>query len=230
SLNHNQTKAIRKWLDTVEDIDTYFYKDYEKVRALATLVEAQPDAVLEYIRKHFRHRPAKFAQPPQTLYSPTAHQFTARYSLRNINSHLNPGDLSLVENYVKACHKRRGQKDGRRSVNKGPYRCTFDNCGYQTKRVFDWRRHEENHEPQELWLCNACPRSDGQNPFLVHRKDKFQKHAQKSHPNLDPIEVLDSSKLDFKGDFDSHCPLCSYSAFTSWDERCQHIVMHFENE
>lgn len=45
--------------------------------------------------------------------------------------------------------------NSRISVSAGPYRCTFG-CRYRTKRTFDWRHHEETHEPHfERYLARA---------------------------------------------------------------------------
>jgi len=65
--------------------------------------------------------------------------------LTEADDHLPPTTIDLVEKYVKACRCTRNK--GSHPVNTGPYKCTFG-CGHRTKRAFDWRRHEETHEPQ----------------------------------------------------------------------------------
>jgi hypothetical protein len=95
--------------------------------------------------------------------------------------------------------------------------------------VFDWRRHEETHSPQELWLCHYCVQNSDQTPFLVNRRDKFLRHAKEIHKEREAEDVLDISRVDFHPEFDPHCPLCPDTT-SSWEDRCKHIIAHFEDE
>jgi hypothetical protein len=208
----------------------------ERIRGLATAIETSPQLTAQYIKvQHKNHidtgQPSDVKRPRNVRLE---HHFLTRrpsdiHSLADANPHLSTTTLSLVERYVAACRRRRSQTDGRRSVNKGPFRCTFG-CGYETKRAFDWRRHEETHEPQELWLCNICRQRDTLNPFLVNRKDKFLRHVSDKHGEVGVEEVLDKSKVDFRPRAVQGCPLCELEKSWSWDERCKHVLGHFEDE
>lgn len=235
-LTHKQKKFIRQWFESFATDQPQRFPPSETINALATLVQASQQTVLDYINK-------KYITPETTVASsrlqdPESHPLAddrqrkdtfAGYTVKDANRHLAPATLQLVEKYVAACQRRRAQIDGRRSVNAGPFRCTFG-CGYQTKRAFDWRRHEETHEPQELWLCLLCYQNNHeQNPFLVNRKDKFLKHAKEAHKGWEAETVLDMSKVDFHANFNPQCPLCP-EVSQSWDERCRHILGHYEDE
>ncbi|KAF2466175.1 uncharacterized protein BDR25DRAFT_194397, partial [Lindgomyces ingoldianus] len=150
------------------------------------------------------------------------------YSVAEANKHLPRDQLDLVEKYIQVCKRRRAQSDGRRVVTVGPFKCTFG-CGRSTKYSFDWRRHEELHEPQELWLCYLCLEGKEPNPFLIGRRDKFIKHAKDYHKSLEHELVLERSKLDFRPNIQLQCPFCS-KCFKSWDKRCRHILSHYEDE
>ncbi|KAF2471519.1 uncharacterized protein BDR25DRAFT_259910, partial [Lindgomyces ingoldianus] len=234
-ITSKQKRFIRKWYEDFVKGQGNAFLAYEDVIALATLVKAPPHPVNEYIHRKFispatTHSPThsnlqETRQPMnrmQSYYSPP------NYSLKEANQHLPKEDLRLVENYVIGCQRRRAQKDGRRRVNEGPFKCTFG-CGYRTKRPYDWRRHEETHEPQELWLCYLCRQKNEQNPFLVNRKDKFLKHAKDAHKQYDPEDLFGMSKVDFHAHVDPKCPLCPEDC-TSWDDRCKHILAHYEDD
>ncbi|KAF1921970.1 hypothetical protein BDU57DRAFT_564223 [Ampelomyces quisqualis] len=135
--------------------------------------------------------------------------------------------LALVERYVSIC-RRRSQNGDRRSVNTGLYRCTFG-CGYCTKCVFDWRRHEETHKSQELWLCSICAAADVNNPFLVNRKDNFLKHVADKHAQMAAETLLEKGKVPFVPRKEWECARCAEDS-GSWDERCRHVLGHFEDE
>jgi hypothetical protein len=234
-LNNKQKRFIRKWLDDFAEGHTNLLPD--DIRALATLVKAPQQPILDYINAKLAIMPTNSihlsdqrqvhlsASKPRAEHSPGS---STGYSLVEANKHLLPGTLQLVEKYVKASQRRRASTDGRRRVNKGPFRCTFS-CGYATKRAFDWRRHEETHEPQELWLCHFCCQNNVENPFLVNRRDKFIKHARDAHTGRDPEDVLEMSKVDFVAKFDPKCPLCP-QVHETWDDRCKCILSHYDDE
>ncbi|KAF2117606.1 hypothetical protein BDV96DRAFT_489824, partial [Lophiotrema nucula] len=236
-LSNKQKSFIRQWYeDFANGQASSSYLASEQVNALATLLRVPVQPVMDYINKKYIN-PSNYL-PANSDFAPTsgrAHDpkrrppFQPDYSLTEANQHLHSTTLSLVERYVQACQRRRAQNDGRRSVNDGPFRCTFG-CGYRTKRAFDWRRHEETHEPQELWLCLVCSQKGEQNPFLVNRKDKFLKHAKDAHKDgWEPEVVLEMSRVDFRGTFDPQCPNCPTTSDT-WDDRCRHILGHYEDE
>lgn len=232
-LDNEQKKFIQNWFEVFAKGQSHPYLAIEEVHALATLVKGPPQLVWDYLNHQcippssHSHQGTRHLDPPSTMHRAKNSNYT-RYSLTESNKHLPPTTLDQVAKYVHASHRRRAQSDGRRTVNYGPFRCTFG-CGYRTKRPFDWRRHEETHEPQELWLCHFCCQHEDQNPFLVNRRDKFLKHARDVHEGRDAEEVLDMSKLDFRANFDPSCPMCSEVSET-WDDRCKHVLGHYEDE
>lgn len=232
-LTKKQKMFIRQWKNLAKQESLPFLA-HEEVNALATLMGVPPQPVLEYIHRKFIAPSA--AQSTNNFQLPQSHTLpkpqpssTSGYSFREANQHMPAATLESAENYVFACHRRRPQSDGRRTINDGPFRCTYG-CGYRTKRPFDWKRHEETHEPQELWLCHLCVQNDDQNPFLVNRKDKFLGHIKGSHKGWEPEKILNMSKLKFNADFNPRCPFCSDEISTSWEERCKHIIAHYEDE
>jgi hypothetical protein len=232
SLTKRQHRLLRQWYEDFAQPDVAPSLSDEHMIAFATAIQARSELVIDYVRRRRRSiASAGYAvqNEQQACRSPgTVRTSTELYTLAGANSHLLPPTLNLVNKYVSACRRRRSSNDGRRSVNSGPYRCTFD-CGYRTKRAFDWRRHEETHEPQELWLCCICSQTDMNNPFLVNRKDKFLKHASDKHATSGPETVLDKSKLAFVPRAELGCRYCGEEC-GNWDERCRHVLGHFEDE
>jgi hypothetical protein len=231
-LKKKQKRFIQRWYNTFGKGDSGSFLANENVNALATLIKVAPQLVMEYTHQQFAVGP--IAKAPKnshisgpSIFTESSLSPTPGYSFVEANRHLPAPTLEIVEKYIVACHRRRPQTDGRRRVNQGTFRCTYG-CGYQTKRPFDWKRHEETHEPQELWLCHLCFQSQDQNPFLVNRRDKFLGHSKSSHKNWDPEAVLEMSKLDFHANFDPQCPVCP-ERLGNWDERCKHIQQHYED-
>lgn len=234
NLTPRQKKFIRQWYETFASEQSRSFPVHEKITALATLVQTSSQSIVEYLnKKYFDYDRNSVSIGRQTSTSPYLPDHIGRrdhhisYNLKEANRHLPPHIISLVEKYVNASQRRRAQSDGRRNVNNGPYLCTYG-CGYRTKRAFDWRRHEEIHEPQELWLCHLCCQNNEQNPFLVNRKDKFLKHVKDAHKDWEPETVLDMSKVDFHANFNPQCPLCREST-TSWEDRCRHVLAHYDD-
>jgi hypothetical protein len=232
SLTKRQHRLLRQWYEDFAQPDVAPSLSDEHMVAFATAIQARSELVIDYVRRRRRSiATAGYAvqNEQQARRSPgSVRASTESYTLAGANSHLPPPTMTLVNKYISVCRRRRSPNDGRRSVNSGPYRCTFD-CGYRTKRAFDWRRHEETHEPQELWLCCICSQTDMNNPFLVNRKDKFLKHASDKHTASGPETVLDKSKLEFVPRAELGCRYCGEEC-GNWDERCRHVLGHFENE
>ncbi|CAO2658658.1 Nn.00g063810.m01.CDS01 [Neocucurbitaria sp. VM-36] len=241
-LAAKQRKFVRQWFDTFARSDPQLALSNESICALATLIQARPQIIYEYLSKTHPSLNNKTTQSPTNSQMETTspqqqegQQDTPEpYTLTTANAHLPPSILSLVTRYITTCRRPRLRADGRRSVNTGPYRCTFA-CGYRTKRAFDWRRHEETHEPQELWLCTFCSQQqDGgkKEPFLVSRKDKFLKHAKECHKEWMPEKVLELSRVDYRPRGEVKCPICGWrgEGVAAWDERCRHVLGHFEDE
>ncbi|KAH7085001.1 hypothetical protein BKA63DRAFT_559665 [Paraphoma chrysanthemicola] len=233
SLQKKQIRLLRLWHEEFTDLGPGSRPPKEHIEALALVICAQPHLVAEFFEQGL------WRLDDETGYNyditdgdrTPSRQFRHSkqpYTLAQANSHLNAMTLASVEKYVSACRRRRSQNDGRRSVNTGPFKCTFG-CGYRTKRAFDWRRHEETHEPQELWLCIICIQRDANNPFLVNRKDKFLKHTTDKHADYPLEKVLEESKVDFVPRAEWSCVYCG-DENDSWDDRCRHVLAHFEDE
>jgi hypothetical protein len=225
SLRH----LLQRWYKDFVQPDRTELPPVEHIEALAMLIQAQPQLIRQCIDQKCEGSNAvgdktktehqdQISPRPETSPAPT-------YSLTEANSHLESTTLALIEKYISACRRRRSPNDGRRSVNTGPYSCSFS-CGYRTKRAFDWRRHEETHEPQELWLCSVCGTLT---PFLVNRKDKFLKHVADRHKARDAERVLEKSKVAFVPRAELGCRTCGERS-ASWDERCRHVLGHYEDE
>jgi hypothetical protein len=222
-------RLLQQWYTDFIQPDKTDLPPVEHIDALAMLIQAQPQLITQHIDQKCKGSNAvedtknpksqyQTSPPPETSPDPT-------YSLAKANHHLDSLTLALIEKYISTCRRRRSPNDGRRSVNTGPYHCTFS-CGYRTKRTFDWRRHEETHEPQELWLCSVCSIST---PFLVNRKDKFLKHVADKHGARDVEQVLEKSKVAFVPRAKLGCRICGERS-ASWDERCRHVLGHYEEE
>ncbi|KAH7125456.1 hypothetical protein B0J11DRAFT_434742 [Dendryphion nanum] len=232
-LRPEQKDFIKHWFKKIGNCQESPYLANEEINAFATLVKAPPQAISEYIHKRLNSTTGAGIHTDSTIAAhqrprDSLQQSNNTYTVREANKHLDSTTLDCIEKYVLASQRRRTQSDGRRRVNQGPYRCTFG-CGYCTKRSFDWRRHEETHEPQELWHCHLCKQNGETVPFLVNRKDKFIQHAKDSHKGRDAEDVLEMSSLDFRAKFNPRCPMCT-SIFETWDERCKHVILHYEDE
>ena len=245
-LDSDQKDFIRQWYTTFAKSKSQTLLSSDSMSALSTLTQARPQLILAYIRDLCSDI-SDSNQPPiiQEYGTVSTQQHLSSciqkpYILSTANDHLPQTTLHLVNKYINTCRRIRPRTDRRRSVNSGPYRCTFG-CGYRTKRTFDWRRHEETHEPQELWLCTLCQKhsdkmdeqkdTDGsrKEPFLVSRKDKFLRHARECHKDWLSERVLDISRVDYRPRGELDCPRCGVRS-RSWDERCRHVLGHFEDE
>jgi len=243
-MTKEQSGLLQQWYKGFARPEVAPILHNDRILAFATAIQSEPGLVINYVRQRrnsndtmkrsadeqdVEETPPRSENPDTPSPEP--------YSFATANKHLPPAILPIVESYVSGCQRRRSHNDGRRSVNTGPYRCTFG-CGYQTKRAFDWRRHEETHEPQELWLCDICPHHE---PFLVNRRDKFldhvaRKHAGK-HAGVTADAVVDRCKLEFVPRPMLVCPASvrleceeKRAGRTGWDERCKHILGHFDDD
>ncbi|KAH5329980.1 hypothetical protein HBI23_129050 [Parastagonospora nodorum] len=235
NMTKEQSGLLQRWYKGFARPEVAPTLHDDRIVAFATAIRSEPRLVINYVRQRRNSNDTmkRIAEDQDTEESPPRSgkkedPTPEPYTLTTANKHLPPTILPIVERYVSGCRRRRSQNDGRRSVNTGPYRCTFG-CGYRTKRAFDWRRHEETHEPQELWLCDICGQTDSHNPFLVNRKDKFMKHVADKHAEVAADTVLDKSKLEFVPRTELGCRYCGEES-ASWDERCRHVLGHFEVE
>ncbi|KAH8730072.1 hypothetical protein GQ44DRAFT_747083 [Phaeosphaeriaceae sp. PMI808] len=231
----NKLAIISLWYENLVQREAESNIPNDRMDALATAISAPPQLVTEFIQSRRSSNDDTYqdsgSERQGRAISPSRRMSDSdseSYSVIEANNHLPPMILKPVEKYVSACRRRRSQNDGRRSVNTGPFRCTFG-CGYRTKRAFDWRRHEETHEPQELWLCSLCIQRDTQNPFLVNRKDKFIKHVTDKHGGWGADKALAKSKVEFVPRAELGCSFCNVESI-NWDERCRHVLGHYEDE
>ncbi|KAF2846344.1 hypothetical protein T440DRAFT_433031 [Plenodomus tracheiphilus IPT5] len=235
TLTARQRGFIRRWHANFAQSDAVSEKSGDIAGALAILIGARPMPVNNFISR-LNIGTASEEESLDTEYldvspSPKHHKRLKSTTSANIaiaNAHLSAPTLALVQRYMTICRRQRSRTDGRRTVNKGPFRCTFG-CGYHTARVFDWRRHEETHEPQELWLCSLCYKFNSDNPFMVSRKDKFLRHARESHGEVEADKILEDSRLGFVPRGGLKCDLCGEEC-DNWEDRCRHILTHFEEE
>lgn len=79
------------------------------------------------------------------------------------------------------------------------YQCT-QSCGTSFGRKDDWRRHEEQHYPQEGWICDldataivkgilTCSYCDTQDPETDHAINNHQKRAASNHCKNKPLDA-----------------------------------------
>ncbi|OCK78056.1 hypothetical protein K432DRAFT_302812 [Lepidopterella palustris CBS 459.81] len=242
-VSKKQSKFIRKWYrDFVENQQFPLGDDEfltaDKISALAILIKLQPRTVHDWITKNLMGTNATVTSTEDHRYTWTSQrraEETTALGLHppqaQVTDDIQPLPdeiLELIQNHERARNRVRTTSDGRRRVNRGKYECTF-RCGYRTKNVFDWKRHEENHQPQNFWLCTVCRQSDQPIDFLVHRSDKLLKHAQEKHKGRDPKDILNTSKLDYIAGFKSPCGFCGHP-FSSWEDRNKHILDHFDGQ
>jgi hypothetical protein len=208
---------------------------FDEINAMATLIKAPSLLVWEYLNSSPSTRPIIISDPDTSTIStilgaqsPTPKLSDTASSLASLNPHFPRGVFSKVEKYIDSAHCRRSEKDGRRRRNEGHLRCTFG-CVYHTKRPYDWKRHEETHLPQDLWLCYLCCQKSEEKTFLVNRKDKFSKHVELVHKEFGKGDVLEWSKLKFHAETSFACPFCEVLEKT-WEGRCRHVQAHYEDE
>jgi hypothetical protein len=68
-------------------------------------------------------------------------------------------------------------------------------------------------------------------PFLVNRKDKFARHVGDKHKGCE-VGVVEESRVDFRARGVLGCGVCGKGGgeVWSWDERCRHVLGHFEEQ
>ena len=234
-----QRKFMRRWYKGfLGERGQQAYLSNDHVKALATLIDLRPQTVHNWICQNLID-PSGSAQPEEAfIFTGLDQEASLESGLQtpngpdtsnsNENSHLSREIIQLIESHVETCNNKRARSDGRRRVNVGKYECTFG-CGYRTKRAFDWKRHEENHQPQNFWLCSVCRQREMPRYFLVHRNDKLLKHIQDKHAGYNPEDAVKSSEVAYKANFKLQCGFCGHT-FESWEERNKHILQHFDGE
>lgn len=228
SLNDNQRHLLMRWQLDLGKRSPSSHLSADILNAWSIILEAPAYAIDKYLSS--AQHDAFFEgqhRPDDTPRSPSPQATPLQSSLAKLNPSLDSSTIAQIESYILSARRERCRTDGRRRVNQGHLECTFK-CGYRTKRAYDWRRHEETHEPQELWACHLCRQDDDQKLFLVNRKDKLQKHARAMHPQCNVDELIRDSQIQLPQNlFDSKCGSCG-ERFDSWEKRCRHLVTHFE--
>ena len=101
------------------------------------------------------------------------------------------------------------------------YACSFCDKAFSRKGV--WKRHEESlHEPQREWCCfeSGCNRK-----FTA--RNKFRRHHECDHGCENckhDSEVISKTQATSAWG----CGFC-IARLESWDDRANHIAIHFEN-
>ena len=109
----------------------------------------------------------------------------------------------------------------------GMYQCTIGRgCSQSFKRKGDWKRHENTHYPQEVWLCEYQACASSPKPFL--REEHFSKHFARTHPGTDSTTGKpDNFRHEVPGSqWPRRCPFqaCENSSFLTFDDRLEHIA------
>ena len=136
--------------------------------------------------------------------------------------------------FEQKCNSKGGKRVERESLHKRdakrPYNCTYNRSGPSFANKHAWKRHEELHRPQKLWIC---PEKDCKARLpkkgLFTRLDRLRTHLSKLHPskNIDPTNC---QKI-LKKNFDKRCIFKSCpTQFASWRERIEHLDGHLKNQ
>ena len=112
------------------------------------------------------------------------------------------------------------------------FQCTLGHgCSEMFKRKGDWKRHENAHFPQEVWLCEPLACAPGER-FL--RKERFIEPCNRVHPE---VGVRSKRAESFRHEvFGSRwprtCPFrtCRKSNFLNFDDRLEHIAQQHSRE
>ena len=136
--------------------------------------------------------------------------------------------------FEQKCNSKGGKKDEGDSPQKRdakrPYNCTYNRSGPSFANKHAWKRHEELHRPQKLWIC---PEKDCKARLpkkgLFTRLDRLRTHLSKLHPSKN-IDLTSCQKI-LKKNFDKRCIFKSCpTQFGSWRERIEHLDGHFRNQ
>lgn len=192
----------------------------EQVMTLAILLKLRPQTVHNWVTQNLITGSNKDEQ--------AASRSLANTTISDPTKNLSWEILQLVERYVNASNQKTTAIGGYyRLFNAWKYECTFG-CGYRTKFVLNWERHEESHQPQNFWLCAVC-NQEKRPVCLVHRPEKLREHIQDKHASSNTKDLIESSQLAYKAGFKPRCGFCGY-AFKSWEDRNKHILYHFNAE
>ncbi|KAH0545044.1 hypothetical protein FGG08_000815 [Glutinoglossum americanum] len=117
-----------------------------------------------------------------------------------------------------------------------PYGCTFPNCNKLFGSKNDWKRHENTqHFQLEMWRCHEKDVTGKDCVKLFYRRETFQAHLRQ-HGITDPEKLREearSRRIGRNGQGQFWCGFCKvpvplkFRGLDAWDERFNHIGMHF---
>ncbi|CAG8977368.1 hypothetical protein HYALB_00009069 [Hymenoscyphus albidus] len=140
------------------------------------------------------------------------------------------------------------------------FRCSYQDCSRAFKHFSDWKGHEENHYPQERYMCFTCLVPEGssscticKSPFSMletpesHHRACLQLHdsskhtfARKYHLNnhlrkQHGLEIADANEVSGGWNYalSRNWPhVCHLCGvkFVTWEERMKHIAKHFQRK
>ncbi|KAF2759495.1 hypothetical protein EJ05DRAFT_300217 [Pseudovirgaria hyperparasitica] len=233
---------LESWVDNIfsQSHNSVGAPSNDDINALAYLARVSRDDVVQSLSSSERLNNILLARRH-------GHNIQTTYGSQNMQTRLSTtqmdgGNLAyngphakLISDYVKKARNKCDHGDGRRISVTGVLECTAG-CGYRTNRLSDWKRHEENRQPQNIYVCRECQRGPSKKkPFISHRVDKLEKHLRSTHKKaaatrLEIDTITGGSKVAYQADFERECkePGCPHS-FNSWDDRLSHYQRdHFQ--
>ena len=145
--------------------------------------------------------------------------------------------LELFQDYQET--QLRGlSNEPREATGPRTFSCTLEHgCRRSFAKKGDWKRHENTHYPQEIWLCSheTCTSKPIKHKTFL-RRDRFAQHYRDAHGNGNniPIVAADSYRLAVHGSkWPRKCPFqeCPKSNFPSFDDRLEHVAReHFKKK
>lgn len=138
----------------------------------------------------------------------------------------------MVRQYL-ATRTRECNTGQRHCNNEGAFQCTAK-CGFRAAVVDSWKRHEENRQPQALWICKICRETPSMtSPFISHRVDKIgdhvKAHVKREESGLSWQTLREQSSVGYPLPFKKKCGFCR-TKFGTWAERNRHIIAHFSED
>lgn len=254
--NKNAQAFVRHWLDAFFDSSKFYFPSKEDIGNLAALAKVEYSEAESLVRQEL-HPIETFKEKPQYLFSPppteppvnpaylgrvtrqprppserASPRRQARQPPSSEPSFTREKEFHMTEQYL-AMRKRDCNTGQRHCTNLGRLQCT-SRCGFRAAVVDSWKRHEENRQPQALWICKICREiPDTPNPFLTHRVDKIgdhlRAHVKAGGLRLDWQALKDQSLVNYPFTFKNKCGFCR-TKFASWTERNRHIIGHFNGE
>lgn len=180
----------------------------KQIQALGDLCSIHPpfvEALLNHILREQPLRKPDVIEPRQVVEPPAKRMKPrSRTQLQNQVSDAisDPTNLDEVALWVKEHPpKRRSAVEPKllpRDATK-LYQCT-QSCGMSFGRKDDWRRHEEQHHPQEGWICDLdataivngiliCSYCDTQDPETDHAIHNHRKRVASNHCKNKPLDA-----------------------------------------